>query len=276
MKSRYDQLESGLIIHSYVAGDESLPPLVLLHGYPVSAYLWRDCIPFLSEHFRVFAPDLPGHGKSGKPLDVDYDLDLFMQFLNQYYDAVNIKKAHLAVHDLGGIIGLPFASRCPEKISRFVVMDTLPYTKISRSMKQFYDAVRCPIFSRIMLLKRVFMYTFFRDKKIVFNPKKISRQTAEYYHSHWKESKDAKKAFSKVLKVPIENFTEPAGHLKNIKAPTLIIWAENDQAIDKKVGEQLAQDIPGADLKIVSECGHFLPEEQPEEVSRLMLDFLLK
>ncbi len=70
MENRYDTLANGLKIHSLVAGNKLSPPLVLLHGYPADAYLWRNCIPNLSKHFQIFAPDLPGHGQSEKPLDV--------------------------------------------------------------------------------------------------------------------------------------------------------------------------------------------------------------
>ncbi len=67
MESRYDTLENGLKIHSLVAGNKSFSPLVLLHGYPTDAFLWRNCIPNLSKQFQVYAPDLPGHGQSDIP-----------------------------------------------------------------------------------------------------------------------------------------------------------------------------------------------------------------
>ncbi|MCP4179509.1 MAG: alpha/beta hydrolase [bacterium] len=152
MESRYDTLENGLKIHSYVAGRNKHPQLVLIHGYPANAFLWRDCIGKLSKHFQIYAPDLPGHGLSDKPLDIEYNLDFFIKFLNDYYSVLEIEKAHLAVHDLGGMIGLKFASIHPEKIDKFIVMDTLPYKELPKGIRKNYAIYICTSCSCIATL----------------------------------------------------------------------------------------------------------------------------
>jgi pimeloyl-ACP methyl ester carboxylesterase len=274
MKSRYNILRNGLKIHSLVADNNSFPPLILLHGYPTNAYLWRECIPSLSKKFQVYAPDLPGHGKSDKPLDAKYDLDFFINFLKEYYNTLCIEKAHLVVHDLGGMIGLGFASRYPEKINKFVVMDTLPYKELPKGMQEFYNAVRSPILSRVLLFKPVFTNSLFRDKSIVYDKNKIKSDIIKIYHSQWTKDKKCKKAFSKVLSASIDSFTEPKNHLTFIKAPTLILWAENDKAMGIDIAKKLVSDIPNSQLEIIPECGHYLPEEQPEIITEKILKFL--
>ncbi|MCP4579616.1 MAG: alpha/beta fold hydrolase, partial [Deltaproteobacteria bacterium] len=127
MENQFVSLKSGLKTHYLVSGAEGNPPLVLLHGYPSSCYLWRRCMTSLAERFRVYAPDLPGHGRSDKPLDVDYNLDFFTDFLLDFYDALQLENAGLVVHDLGGMAGLGFTARHPERVKRLVVMDTGPY-----------------------------------------------------------------------------------------------------------------------------------------------------
>ena len=267
-------LASGLKIQSLVGGEKSLPPLVLLHGYPATAYLWRNCIPELSKYFHVLAPDLPGHGNSDKPINAAYDGEYFLQFLTDYFEALDIGKAHLVTHDLGGMIGLKYASHHGNKIDKFVVMDTLPYTDLPEGMKGFYNAVRSPIMSKILRFKPVFSKSFFRDKRIVYNLNKISKNTITMYHDSWTNNSASKRAFSNVLKAPVETFTEPKDHLKNITMATLILWAENDLAMPVAIAKQLANDIPNAQLVLIPECGHFVPEEQPELVVQHVLDFL--
>ena len=275
MKSRYNILRNGLKIHSLVADNNSFPPLILLHGYPTNSSLWRDCIPDLSKKFQVYAPDLPGHGKSDKPLDVKYDCDFFVKFLNEYYKTLCLEKAHLVIHDLGGMIGLKFASRYPEKIDKLIVMDTLPYKELPNGMQAFYNAVRSPLFSKILLFKPVFTNSLFRDKTIVYDKNKIEPDIINVYHSQWTKNKICKKVFSKVLSASIDSFTEPKSHLNEIKASTLILWAENDQAMGVDIAEELKTDIPNSQLKFIAECGHYLPEEQPEAITEEILNFLL-
>lgn len=58
MESRFDVLKDGLRVHSFIAGDSNNPPLILLHGFPTNALIWRKCFPELSRHFKVYATDL--------------------------------------------------------------------------------------------------------------------------------------------------------------------------------------------------------------------------
>ena len=113
------------------------------------------------------------------------------------------------------------------------------------------------------------LFGFF-SRKISFNANII-----KIYHSQWVKDKISKKAFSKVLSASIESFTEPKSHLKNIKASTLILWAENDQAMGIDIAKKLTSDIPNSQLKLIPECGHYLPEEQPEVITDRILNFLL-
>ncbi len=273
MQSQYDTLKNGLKIHSIVAGEQSLPPLVLIHGFPTNAYLWRNCIPHLAKHFRVYALDLPGYGQSDKPLDADYDLDFFVDFLLEYYSAMGLDSAHLAVHDVGGQLGLGFASRHPGKIKKFIVMDTLPYKEWSRSMQQFFARVRSAFWSRILLFKPVFVYIL---KELVYRSEVITADVAKLYHTPWIENSISRNAFSRVLCAPAEAITEPQHNLSKITAPTLILWGENDTEMGTDLAEKLTADLPNSIMETVPESGHFLQDDQPEAVTKHMLNFLLK
>ncbi len=276
MKSQYDKLKNGLTIHSIVAGNENLPPLVLIHGYPTNALLWRHCLPRLAKHFRIYAPDLPGYGQSDKDLDADYDLNYYVEFMLDYYRVMGLEKAHLAVHDIGGQVGLGFASQYPEKLDKFIVMNTAPYKEWSPKLEKIMAICRSPFWSRIMLFKFIFYYATFRDKDVVYQPDSITAEAARLYHQPWVENKISRKAFSKVLCASAEEFTvQPETNLRKITAPTLILWAENDAAMGTDAAIRLKADLPNSKLDFVSDCGHFLPEEKPEVVTEQMLGFFL-
>ncbi len=105
MQNHFTTLDNGRRIHYLASRRGKKPSLILLHGYLVTAQLWRHIIPPLAERFRIYAPDLPGHGESDKPLDVDYDLDFLVCFLAEFYDALGLERAGLIGHDLGGMDG---------------------------------------------------------------------------------------------------------------------------------------------------------------------------
>ncbi|NNG02039.1 MAG: alpha/beta hydrolase [Desulfobacteraceae bacterium] len=272
MKRQCDTLVNGMKIHSLVAGSPQSPPLVLLHGYPTNAYLWRRCIPGLAEHFRVYAPDLPGHGDSDKPLDAEYDLDYFLRFLVAYFSVLNLPKAHLAVHDLGGAVGLGFASRNPEMVEKLIVMDSAPYKEWSGTLKKVVARARSPIWSQVLLCKPVFGAAL-RDVG-VYCRGAITAETAERYRRSWVKNRASRKAFSRVICAPPEAITERRENLRRIKSPTLILWGQNDRMMGTDTARELASDIPGSQLKIIPSCGHFLQEDNPEAVTENMLKFL--
>ena len=272
MESQFVTLQDGLRIHTLVAGAEESPPLVLLHGYPTSSQLWRHCIPPLADHFRVYAPDLPGYGRSDKPLDVDYDLDFFVRFLLEFYDGLGLEKAGLVAHDVGGMVGLGFAARYPERVTRFVVMDTAPYIERPLILRVAIGLARNPFFARWMMTRTGFKWI--SRLLLVHHPAVITAEVADLYRAPWVESPAARRLFSQVISLPPARLTEPRQNLHHITAPTLILWAEKDLCFPTRIARQLQGDIPNASLVTVPDCGHFLQEEQPELVVEHLLRFL--
>ncbi len=133
-------------IHYLEAGtpDPLTPPILLIHGFPTSSHLWRNVMPELAKTHRVIAIDLPGYGLSDKPLDVKYDFEFFESILTDLLDALGIGETNLAVHDLGGPIGLFWAVRHPERVKQLVLLNTLVYPETSWAVKLFLIALRTP------------------------------------------------------------------------------------------------------------------------------------
>ena len=96
---------NSLELHYLEAGEGD--PILLLHGFPTSSHLYRKILPALGKTHRAIAIDLPGYGRSDKPLDIAYDYELYAKTLNDFLDALGIEKTHLVVHDLGGEAARP-------------------------------------------------------------------------------------------------------------------------------------------------------------------------
>ena len=99
-------------------------PIILIHGEPTWSYLYRNFIPELSRHFRVVAPDHMGFGKSESPPDAEYTLDRHARNLGSLIEELDLHDITLVMQDWGGPIGTVVASRYPDRMKRFVAMNT--------------------------------------------------------------------------------------------------------------------------------------------------------
>ena len=100
-------------------------PILLIHGEPTWAYLYRNFIPALSRNFRVIAPDHMGFGKSESPADGHYTLSGHAHNLGLLIEELDLRDITLVMHDWGGSIGTVIASRHADRMKRFVAMNTI-------------------------------------------------------------------------------------------------------------------------------------------------------
>src|SRR4051794_28754469 len=120
------------------------PPVLLVHGWPTSSFLWRNVMPPISRNNRVVAIDLPGFGASDKPLDVKYDFAFFERTLDGFLAELGMDEVGLAVHDLGGPIGVHWALRRPGRGTRLAGLNTLLYPEFHPSVIEFVTTLSSP------------------------------------------------------------------------------------------------------------------------------------
>ena len=106
------------------AGDPDGTPILLVHGNPTSAYLWRNVIPHLEQSGRVIAPDLIGMGKSGKP-DIAYRFDDHAAYFADFIEALQLKDVVLVLHDWGGGVGFDYAARHEDNVQAIAFFEAV-------------------------------------------------------------------------------------------------------------------------------------------------------
>jgi haloalkane dehalogenase len=113
-------------VRSFVREEGEGDPVVLMHGIPVSSFLYRKVLPLLAERgLRGVAFDLPGLGLAEKPEGLDYTWSGLGRWTGEAVDALGIERCHLVLHDIGGPVGLEWALRNRDRIKSLTVLDTL-------------------------------------------------------------------------------------------------------------------------------------------------------
>jgi haloalkane dehalogenase len=241
------------------------PPVLLLHGWPTSSFLWRNVMEPIARANRVVAPDLPGFGASDKPLDVQYDFDLFDSTLDGFLAALDIDDVGLAVHDLGGPVGVHWAVHRPQRVAKLALLNTLLYPDFSEAVMAFIRACSEPEL-RTQLTSPAGL-----EAAMGLGLADEANLTGEVVAAVCEPfgDDDSRRALAAAgIGLPIEGFAEIERLLPSLQMPVRIIYGERDRILPD-VAETMARvksDLPQAEVTALPDCGHFLQEEAPEHI----------
>ena len=249
-------------------------PVVMWHGEPTWGFLWRKvAAPLLDAGHRVVLPDLPGFGRSDKPMDVDwYTYDRHTAMAATLLEDLDLRGATFVVHDWGGPIGLRLAVEHPERVDRIVVMDTGVLTgrqRMSEAWHTFADFVRRTEELPISLLVRRGCHTDPGD------------EVAAAYDAPFpnEASKAGARAFPELILAGPEMIGAAAGQrtldaLREDKRPLLMLWGADDPVLPPALGEAFASALGRPAPRVIERAGHFLQEDRGEEVGAIVADWL--
>ena len=249
-------------------------PVVFMHGEPTWSFLWRKVIPPVRDAgFRCIAPDLPGFGRSDKPIDIDwYSYDRHTAAAAALLHDLDVRGATMVVHDWGGPIGLRVAVEHADRVDRLVILDTGLFTgqqRMTDAWKAFRDFVeRTEDLPVGMLVRR----GCFRDP---------GDEVAAAYEAPYPNgaSKAGARAFPLFLPTTVDAHGAAEGRqvleaLKEDRRPTLTLWADSDPVLPVSTGERFAAAIGRDAPEIIKDASHFLQEDQGAEIGRRIADWL--
>lgn len=260
----------GLAIHYREAG--SGPPVLLLHGWPTSSALWRNVMPPMAAHNRVVAIDLPGFGRSDKPLDASYSFRFFDRILDGFLEQLQIDRLGLVVHDLGGPVGLHWAVQRLERIERLALLNTLVYPRPSWAVIAFVAAARLPGLRSLLTspwgLERALHLG-------VVDPGRLADDAVESFQAPFRE-RDARRALAKAgIGLHPGGLRTIAEGLPAYEGPLRIVYGAQDRILPdiERTVARLSTELPQAEVTALPGCGHFLQEERPEHLGELLAAF---
>jgi pimeloyl-ACP methyl ester carboxylesterase len=245
--------------------------VILLNGIAASVYTWRKVFPVLSDEFHVYSFDYKGTGLSDKQ-NSEYSIDEFSKELLELMDYYKINKTILVGNSLGGEVCLDFAIKHPEKVKGLILIDTAGY-QYNKEITAFF--VRLSRFKPVgELIKRHASKRFVKIliRGALYNDSLIDKDMINGYYKPMR----TEGAFEALIEL-IKNlsYTEfDYDRVKEITSPTLIIWGKEDKVISVYDAYKFHKDINNSKLVIMENCGHAPQEEKPEEVSRLIKEFI--
>ena len=247
-------------------------PVVFFHGEPTWSFLWRKVIPpVLEAGYRCIAPDLPGFGRSDKPVDLDwYSYDRHTAAIAPLLEQLDLRDATVVVHDWGGPVGLRLAVEHPDRIARIVVLDTGLFTghqKMTDAWRAFRDFVERTDDLPVGFLVRGACKRDPSDEVIAAYDAPFPNQ----------ESKAGARAFPLMLPTAPDMPGAQAGQrvLDAMQAdgrPKLVLWADSDPVIPLDVGRRFAQALGTEVEHVIADASHFLQEDAGAEIGRLIAD----
>ena len=248
--------------------------IILLHGWPQTSYTWRKVIPILSKENRVVAIDLPGTGYSGPT--VRYDNKSIASIIHEVTTGLGITSFHLVGHDVGAWVSATYALLYEEQLKTLTLIEagipglidpSLFVPENANKIWQFY-------FNQIEVLpeelvvgkEKTYLSWFFDTKSFVKSA--ISKQDLKVYYKANKGKEKLKNGFN-YYRAFSESSTANIQLKKKLHIPVLAIGG--DHAVGYGVGKSVEGITTNLQSVSIADCGHYIPEEKPLELSKLIL-----
>ncbi len=262
------------------AGPTDAPTILLLHGFPTSSHMFRNLIPALADEFHLIAPDYPGYGNSAMPpLDeFDYSFDHFARIVEALTDTLEIERYTLYVMDYGAPVGFRLATRRPDRVQALIVQNGNAYEE---GLGEFWDPIKAywadptadnavPLRGLLTLDATKWQYTngvrdpevispdnWTVDQALLDRPGNDEIQLAMFYDYR--------------TNVPL--YPQWQQYLRSYQPPTLIVWGTNDFIFPVEGAHPYKRDLKDVEFHLL-DTGHFVLEEDGDQVARLIRSFL--
>jgi len=272
---------NGVRINAWVGGKGD--PVVLLHGYPQTGQMWRKVVPGLLDKFTVVCPDLRGYGDSDKPRD-GYDKRSMAKDISEVMSALGFKSYSVVGHDRGARVAHRLAMDRPGEVRNLTVLDIVPTHTVFRDTGKELAAAywhwfffQVPDLPEIMMANSAEPFLRHMFRALCFRQDTIEEPMFQEYLRAFKlpgTIRAGLEDYRAAATVDIGDDERDLG--KKLACPVLVIWGEYGKMHTLfdvlATWKEKAANVRGHPVK----CGHFIPEEAPDELLRDLTPFLLE
>ena len=256
-------------------------PIVFLHGNPTSSYLWRNIIPPLAGEGRCLAPDLIGFGKSGKP-DIGYHFLDHARYLDAWFDALDLHRVTLVIHDWGSALGIYWARRAAERVAAIAMMEAIVepigWSDFPDAMVPLFQGFRTDgVGERLVLEENVFIERVLPGAIV----RKLSAEEMDAYRQPFPDPRSRKPILAWPRQLPIGG--EPKDVIEIIEAstrwlgespiPKLLLAFEPGVLVTERAVRWCAERMRNLETKKIGSGLHYVQEDHPDAIAAAVKDW---
>jgi pimeloyl-ACP methyl ester carboxylesterase len=255
-------------LHVRQSGPPDAPAVVLLHGFGSSLHTWDAWAQGLARTHRVVRVDLPGSGLSPPDPAHDYRDERSLDMLLALMDSLGLQRSSWVGHSMGGRIAWTLAARFPERVDKLVLVAPDGFASFGFEYGQAMAVPATWTLMRHVLPKPLLRMSL---QSAYARPEALSDAVTTRYHDLIL-APGARQAMLDRLRQTV--LQEPKPLLRQIKAPTLLVWGEADAMIPLSNAQDYLQAIQGSRLVSWPQVGHLPQEEAAEWSLKAVADFL--
>jgi haloalkane dehalogenase len=269
--------------HVLDEGPRDGPPVLMLHGNPTWSFYWRRLVTELSGDHRVIVPDHVGCGRSDTPSDSDYPYSLARRVddVQTVLDALDVQgPLTLCVHDWGGMIGMAWAVRNPERIARLVILNTGAFPMPEgKTFPWQIAACRAPFVGPVVTRG---LNAFVEGAIRTCTVKPLPKDVADMYREPYRSWREREAVLQFVRTIPLKPGDEgwdilasTADGLATLRdRPALVCWGEQDFVFDHHFREEFERRFPDAEVHRFDDAGHYVLEDAGDAIAGLVRAFV--
>ncbi|CAB4929123.1 unannotated protein [freshwater metagenome] len=266
---------NGMTMHYVRAGEG--PPLVLLHGWGSTWFMWRKLIGPLSEHYTVIAPDLRGIGDSSKPAG-GYDKTTIATDVRALVEELGFDAIRLVGHDWGGPVAYLYAAGLKAPVERLAMLETLVFgvdyefdLRLEGELwhNAFHAVADLP---EAMTVGRERTYLSYFWERNAYNASAIEPEAIEEYVRCYSGLGAMRAGFNwyRTMDQDLPAMQEAA----RTKLTMPVLALGGDASLGGTPGNAMRAVAENVESAVIERCGHWMPEEQPAATLDRLLTFL--
>jgi pimeloyl-ACP methyl ester carboxylesterase len=249
-------------------------PTLLVHGFGTCSFLWRNVGPTLAMANRTaFAIDLFGYGESDRPFDAQFGIAAQSDYLDRALTALRLSKATVVGIDLGGAVAMHLAYNRPDRVERLVLVNPIAFDDVpgddiktmQRNTGRFALQISRGVLGAAPLMRELL-------ERSVADGAHMPDPLLARYLAPYVGQEGVNQLLTLARAVDDEDMADV--ELNQLDCPTLIVWGDQDPFVSPRLGDKLADTIPGSRLVRLPGTGRLVPEEAPETLTNMILEFV--
>lgn len=259
-------------------------PILFLHGNPTSSYLWRNIIPYLSDHSRCIAPDLIGFGKSDKP-DIEYRFFDHAKYVEEFIEKLELKNITLVIHDWGSAIGFHYAMRHESNIKGIAFMEAIlapiKWADFPTGFRIGFKLFRTPVIGWFLI---GFMNMFVEQILPRATVRKLTKEEMDHYRQPFRTIKSRRPLWQMPNDVPIDGHPADVSEiveryreeLQKSQIPKLLFHARPGGVMPAPVVTWCKKNLPNLKTVDIRQGLHYLQEDNPHLIGEELAGWFKK